>query len=279
MTNFVSPGLSLAAALSWGAADFSGGLAAKRVNTFAVVVVAHGTGLLFMLALALLAHEPLPNRVSLLWGIAAGLVGGVGLAAFYKALAIGKMGVNAPLSAVVTALLPLLFSFSTEGLPRPWQLIGFALALTSVWLIAATPALGRPAKGLGLAVLAGIGFSGFLLFSKLAGAAAVFWPLVSARAASFLLMLTIVLSSKRDWKPISGCLWYMLVAGILDSAANALYIVATQHGRLDVAAILASLYPASTVLLARALLNERLSRMQSIGIVAALFAIAIITAK
>ena len=279
MTNFAAPGLSLAAAASWGAADFSGGLATKRVNPFGVVVVAHGTGLLFMLLLALLAKEPVPSRISLLWGMAAGLVGGIGLAALYKALAIGKMGVNAPLSAVIAALLPLLFSFSTEGLPRPLQLVGFVLALISIWLIAAQPGASGGREGLGLAVVAGIGFSGFLLFSKLAGAHALFWPLVFARLASLLLMLAIVLISRPEWKPAKGALPYMLVAGVLDSGANALYIAATQHGRLDVAAVLSSLYPASTVILARVLLKERLSQPQSAGIVAALIAVPLIAGR
>jgi len=279
MTNFAAPGLSLAAAASWGAADFSGGLATKRVNPFGVVVVAHGTGLLFMLLLALLAKEPVPSRISLLWGMAAGLVGGIGLAALYKALAIGKMGVNAPLSAVIAALLPLLFSFSTEGLPRPLQLVGFVLALISIWLIAAQPGASGGREGLGLAVVAGIGFSGFLLFSKLAGAHALFWPLVFARLASLLLMLAIVLISRPEWKPAKGALPYMLVAGVLDSGANALYVAATQHGRLDVAAVLSSLYPASTVILARVLLKERLSQPQSAGIVAALIAVPLIAGR
>jgi drug/metabolite transporter (DMT)-like permease len=279
MTNLASPGLSLSAAASWGAADFSGGLAAKRADTFGVVVVAHTTGLLFMLTLALFAHEPVPERAALLWGAAAGVVGGVGLAALYRALAIGTMGVVAPLSAVITAVLPLLFSFLTEGLPRAWQLAGFALALVSIWLIAAQPGASRRSPGIGLAVIAGIGFSGFLLFSKLAAAHAVFWPLVAARAASTLLMLTIVSVRGRGWKPSAAAVPYMLVAGVLDSGANALFIAATQRGRLDVAAVLSSLYPASTVVLARVLLKERLSRTQSVGIIAALVAVALIAAR
>ena len=279
MTNLASPGLSLSAAASWGAADFSGGLAAKRADTFGVVVVAHATGLRFMLTLALLAHEPVPGRAALLWGAAAGLVGGAGLAALYRALAIGTMGINAPLSAVITAVLPLLFSFLTEGLPRGWQLAGFALALGSIWLIAAQPGGRGRNPGIGLAVIAGIGFSGFLLFSKLAAAHAVFWPLVAARAASTLLMLTIVTVRGRGWKPSAAAVPYMLVAGVLDSGANALFIAATQRGRLDVAAVLSSLYPASTVVLARVVLKERLSRSQSVGILAALVAVALIAAR
>jgi drug/metabolite transporter (DMT)-like permease len=130
-----------------------------------------------------------------------------------------------------------------------------------------------------LAIIAGIGFSGFLLFIKLAGSNAVFWPLVFARVASSLLMLTIVLLGGQRRNPARGVLLYVIVAGILDSGANALYVAATQHGRLDVAAVLSSLYPASTVILARLLLKERLSRPQGTGIVAALIAIPFIAAR
>ena len=279
MPNLVSPGLSLSAAVSWGAADFSGGIATKAANVFSVVVVAHATGLAFMLLLALLVGEPIPAWTSLLWGIVAGLAGGIGLAALYKALAVGKMGINAPLSSVITAVVPLLFSFSTEGLPHAVQMIGFVLALVSIWLIATQRGSGDGSQGMGLAVVAGIGFGGFLLFIKLAGSEAVFWPLVSARSASFLLMLAITVIRGGDWKHSRGSVSYMLLAGILDSGANALYVAAAQRGRLDVAAVLSSLYPASTVILARLVLKERLSRLQRVGMAAALIAVSLIAAK
>ncbi len=280
MPNLASPGLSLAAAVSWGAADFSGGLAAKTANVFGVVAVAHAVGLAFMLSLAVVFHETVPPSSALLWGAVAGLVGGIGLAAFYKALAIGKMGLNAPLASVITAILPLLFSLWTEGAPHVLQLAGFALALVSIWLISMQRgASGGSSRGLGLAVLAGIGFSGFLLFIKLAGSASVFWPLVAARSASLLLMTTIILTSRGSWKPGRVALPYILIAGILDSGANALYVAAAQRGRLDVAAVLSSLYPASTVILARLVLKERLSGTQSAGMAAALVAVLLIAAR
>ncbi|MGC2324446.1 MAG: DMT family transporter [Terriglobales bacterium] len=280
MPNLASPGLSLAAAVSWGAADFSGGLAAKTANVFGVVALAHAVGLAFMLSLAVVFGETIPPRSALLWGAVAGLVGGIGLAAFYKALAIGKMGLNAPLASVITAVLPLLFSLWTEGAPHVLQLAGFALALVSIWLISMQRgAGGGSSRGLGLAVLAGIGFSGFLLFIKLAGSASVFWPLVAARSASLLLMTTIILTSRGHWKPGRVALPYILIAGILDSGANALYVAAAQRGRLDVAAVLSSLYPASTVILARLVLKERLSGTQSAGMAAALVAVLLIAAR
>src|SRR5215469_930995 len=263
MPNLASPGLSLSAAVAWGAADFSGGIATKAANVFSVVVVAHATGLGLMLLLAVLVGEPIPARTSLLWGIVAGLAGGVGLAALYKALAVGNMGINAPLSAVITAVVPLLFSFRTEGLPHAVQMIGFGLGLVSIWLLATQRGAGEGSQGMGLAFVAGIGFGGFLLFIKLAGSEAVFWPLVSARTASFLLMLAITVIGGGGWKHSRGSVSYMLLAGILDSGANALFVAATQRGRLDVTAVLSSLYPASTVVMARLVLKERLSGLQT----------------
>ncbi len=278
LSNLTVPGLSLAAAASWGAADFSGGIAAKTTNAFRVVVVAHLTRFLFMLALALATAEPLPPPRTLAWAAAAGLAGGIGLVALYRALAVGTMGINAPLSAVITALLPLMFSFLTEGLPGRLRIAGFVLALLCIWLIAAPPAGARARqKGVGLAIVAGIGFGGFLLLMKLAASHAVFWPLTSARAASCLLMLAIVAAAAPAGGFSRGALPYMLAAGILDSGANALFVAAAQRGRLDVAAVLSSLYPATTVLLARFVLRERLSPLQAAGMVLALAAVAMIS--
>ena len=279
MPNLISPALSLSAAVTWGAGDFSGGMATKAANTFNVVVVAHATGLAFMVSLALLTGESVPGWTTLLWGAVAGLVGGIGLAAFYQSLAIGTMGLNAPLSAVITALVPLLFSFRTESMPHAVQIAGIALAMVSIWLIATPHGMSAQSKGLPLAVLAGVGFGGFLLCMKLAGSRSIFWPLVSARAASFLLMLGIVVLTGRSWKSGRGVLGWMLLAGILDSGANALYVAAAQRGRLDVAAVLSALYPASTVVLARMVLKERLSRMQIVGMIAALAAVVLIAGK
>jgi drug/metabolite transporter (DMT)-like permease len=277
--NLISPALSLSAAVAWGAGDFSGGMATKAANAFHVVVVAHATGLAFMISLALISGEPVPGWPTLLWGAIAGLIGGVGLAAFYKSLAVGTMGINASLSAVITALVPLLFSFRTEGLPHALQIAGIALALVSIWLIAAPHGMTAQSRGVALAVLAGVGFGGFLLCMKLAGSRSIFWPLVSARAASCLLMLAIILLAGRSWSAGRGVLGWMLLAGILDSGANALYVAAAQQGRLDVAAVLSSLYPASTVVLARMVLKERLSRLQIAGMMTALVAVVLIAGK
>ena len=268
--------LSLAAAASWGAADFSGGLASKKSNVYGVVLAAHTVGLLFTLAIALLWRDPWPGWHSMGWGFAAGISGGIGLVSLYRSLAVGTMGINAPVASVVTGLLPVAFTFLTLGLPTRNQFAGFALALLAIWLVAMpSEHVGRP-RGLGLAILAGVGFSGFLLCIKLAGTTAKFWPLVSARAASLGLMLVIVAALRQNWRPQRSAIAVMVFCGIFDSLGNFLFVFAASRGRLDVAAVLSSLYPASTLILARVFLKERIARLQAVGIALALISVAMI---
>jgi drug/metabolite transporter (DMT)-like permease len=272
-------GLSLLAAVSWGGGDFSGGVAAKRLSVFRVVAVAHFVGLLSMLFMAGLTSEPIPPKADLLWGVFAGVSGAFGIAALYKALAIGRMGVIAPVASVVTGIFPVLFSVHTEGLPDRIQMLGFAIALVSIWLVARPNEYVDSHRGLGLAVFAGLMFGLFLVGGKQSGHHGVFWPLVAARTASTALMLVIVAFAPRDPQPLRSALGPMVFSGLLDSVGNALFIAATRHGRLDVSAILSSLYPASTVILARVLLKEKISAMQGVGIVSALVAVALISMR
>jgi drug/metabolite transporter (DMT)-like permease len=162
---FASAVLSVGAAAVWGAGDFAGGLASKSANVFRVVAGAHACGLLLMLALAWATGEPIPPRSSLAWGVVAGITGAFGIAALYRALAIGRMGIVAPVASVVTGILPVLFGIRSEGLPDRLQLAGFVLALVSIWLVARPDGEIDSHRGLGLAVLAGVMFG---LFSSLA---------------------------------------------------------------------------------------------------------------
>jgi len=266
----------LASALSWGAGDFSGGFATKRAPVFGVLAVGQAAGLVLLVVLAVVWGEPLPSAVDLAWGLAAGLAGAVGLASLYRALAIGQMGIVAPLSAVLTAALPALFGALTEGMPGTLKLVGFGLALLGIWLVAGTGAAVRMGDGLGLAVLAGCAFGLFFILIHRAGASAVFWPLVAARIGSLGFVVPIALSRKQLVQPDLPVLMLMLLSGALDVVGNAFFILAGQSGRLDVAAILSSLYPASTVVLAALLLRERVLPVQMLGIVAALVAIGLI---
>lgn len=270
--------LSLASALSWGGGDFSGGLASKKANTFLVVAVAHGTGLALVVALAFLRQETFPGAYAMVWGALAGISGAVGLASLYRGLAVGKMGVVAPVAALITAALPVVYGLKVQGVPKPAQLAGFAVAAAAIVMISKPERAAGIPKGLGLGILAGFGFGGFLVCINRAGNATVFWPLVAARAVSVAFMLVLLALNKREKATVKSPWLLMMLAGALDTAGNALFVMATQVGRLDVAAVLSSLYPASTVVLARFMLHEKLTAIQTAGMVAALVAIPLIAA-
>jgi drug/metabolite transporter (DMT)-like permease len=223
------------------------------------------------------------------------LSGAVGLAALYQALAIERMGLIAPVSSVIGAALPVLFSALVEGLPSALAMAGFGVALLGIWLVAGVDRAAGGRAGLGLAMLAGCGFGVLFILLDRVGEGAVFWPLVAARCGSFALVMLIILTrrSYQNRQPRtegraaapdsqflvlgSPVLIPVLLAGALDVAGNVFFVLATQSGRLDIAAILSSMYPASTVLLAALLLGERVTRPQLAGIGAVLAAIVLIT--
>ncbi len=253
---------ALAASISWGAGDFSGGLATRRAQVLSVVIGAYVVGLIMLIALAFIWSEPFPSTLDLMWGSVAGLAGAVGLVAFYQALAVGRMGIVAPIAAMLSAAVPVLFGALIEGLPAPIQLIGFVL--------------GRP-EGLGLALLAGLGFGSFFILISRVSHGAIFWPLAAARLSSLLFLFAVVLIRRQKVLPEKSVWPVVFLAGALDVAGNVFFVLATHTGRLDVAAILSSLYPAVTVLLAIIILRERVTRLQTIGIFVALVAIPLIS--
>lgn len=271
--------LSLGAAGVWGGGDFAGGIATKRASVFRVVAIAHAFGLVLMLVLVWITGERVPPLSSFGWGVVAGITDAFGVAALYKGLSTGRMGVVAPVASIITAILPVLFGIHIEGMPGRMQLLGFGLAVVSLWLITRPDGELDPRRGLGLAVLAGVMFGLLLISGKEAGRYAVLWPLMGARAASTVLMFTVVAFSSRDGRPTRPVLLPILLSGGLDSLANAMFIAATRHGRLDVSAVLSALYPASTVILAAVLLKEKISRTQAVGIGGALIAVAMISAR
>lgn len=267
----------LASAASFGTADFSGGIASKRAHVFGVLTVARACGLALMLALARITREPVPSTRALLWACAAGFVGGLALPALYRALAIGKMGIAAPVTSVLSAALPVVVAALTEGLPHPLQIGGLVLALVALWFISRPEGEIRP-QGLGLALFAGLGFGSFLVFMRQASAEAVYWPLAAALATS-LVVGAAILIVQRGSLPGVDVLPVVLAAGVLDTLGNYFFVLASQRGRLDVAAVLSSLYPAVTVLLARLLLKERITGLQTAGMTAALIAVPLIAAR
>ncbi len=298
--------LSLLSAVIWGGSDFLGGIAARRMPASAVVMLSHLLSLGVLVVLAWTLGEALPGHATVLYALAAGLTGGLGVMALYKALALGAMGLTAAVSGVVTAALPVAWAFSTEGLPRAPQITGFVLAAVAIWAIASAPqkeiatdtdSHARLRQGLLLGAVAGISFGALLILLKLAAAhGGLLWPLACARMASSCLAVTVTLFGLRtarrrktgaaaELEPRSGrrrAGWSALAlagaTGVMDASGNTFYTLATQLGRLDIAAVLGSLYPASTILLAALLLKERTTRLQTAGMVLALVAVVLISA-
>ncbi len=268
----------LASALTWGAGDFSGGLATKKGNVYSVVLISQMIGGLFLLLLAVLFGEMLPPVGDLLFGALAGLAGILGLLGLYSGLARGRMGIVAPLTAVLSAAIPIILSLFTEGAPPTLQIVGFFLALLAVWLLSGAGGHGgiQPIE-LGYALLAGTGFALFFIFIDQANETAVFWPLVAARISSVTFM-ALFIGLRGVWeRPSRTQLPLIVLAGLLDAFGNAFFTLSARYGRLDLAAVLASLYPVSTVLLAQLILHERLGRVQWVGILLALTAVILIT--
>jgi len=274
---FVATVFALSAATAWGSGDFTGGLAARRVGPFHTVLISYGVGLLALVIVALARLEKLPPPADLMWGALAGLSGMVGLGFLFRGFATGRMGIVAPVSAVLATAIPVIFTALTTGLPRELQLLGFGLAVVSIWLLSRPEPLGGRPAGLGMALLAGLGFGGFFTMLSQIGENAVFWPLVAGRLAACALMATFALSTRRPVIPPLLPLGLLVLAGILDVGGNLLFLLAIQSGRLDVTAVLGSLYPAVTAILARLVTREHMARLQVIGVAVAVLAIVMIT--
>jgi drug/metabolite transporter (DMT)-like permease len=268
----------LASALAWGAGDFAGGFASRRGNALTVVLFSQLIGgiLLFFLAATFASSMP-PFRHMVSGGLA-GIFGVLGLVMLYKGLAQGRMGLVAPLSAVVTAVAPMVFSFFMEGFPGGFRMIGFGIAMAAVWFLSSPGGRMKiEPKELRLSISAGLGFGLFFIFMDHASSQAVLWPLVAARMAAIVVMVTLLATMRKLLvAPPRGQFVFIALAGILDTAGNAAFGMAAHLGRLDIAAILASLYPASTVLLAWLVFRERLGRRQWVGVVTAGVALVLI---
>jgi drug/metabolite transporter (DMT)-like permease len=269
--------LGLASAALWGTGDYFGGVASKRSHAVLVVLLSLVIGAVFLMSFALVLGEPLPVGRDLVYGALAGAAGSLGLVALFSGLARGPMGVVAPVSSVVAAVLPVLVAAFTEGIPDPPKLLGFTLALLAIWLLSSDASGQRfRAADLVLPVAAGLGFGVFMVLIGLASEGAVLWPLLASKASSISLMLLIALVSGASPWPGWKRLPLVAVTGILDSSGNALYALAAKIGRLDVAAVLASLTPATTVFLAWLIAKERLSIRQRVGVGMALAAVLLI---
>lgn len=274
--------LGLAAALVYGAADFTGGMAAKRTPAMVVVVLSQLAGLV-VLAIALpLLGTPVPPAGDLYVGAAAGIAGGVGVALLYRGLAIGRMSVVAPITAVGAALLPVAVGLLRGERPGALALSGVAIALVAVVAVssAASPddgagRTGGAPPGLVEAILAGLAFGTFFVILSGVSEQAGMWPLLAGRS-SVVVVGVAALATRTPFRPARSELPRIALAGVLDMGANVLYVLAVQVGLLSLVAVLVSLYPASTVLLARLTLGERMGRLQVAGVALAIAGAALI---
>jgi drug/metabolite transporter (DMT)-like permease len=279
--------LALGSAVLYGSADFLGGLASRRAATIAVVVVSQLSGVVLLLAMLPFLPGSTPSTADIAWGAAAGVGGGVGVALLYRALAIGTMAVVAPTTAVCAVAIPVVAAFAYGERPAPITLLGMALAHVAIVRVsqeqATATAAGADApspsalpRGMGIALWSGVAIGFFFLFLARTSAGAGLWPLVSARITSVVLFGAMAMATGRPLRMARPVATVAMVGGGIDMLANALYLVASRYGPLSVVVTLASLYPASTVILARVVLGERLNAWQQAGIACALIAIALI---
>lgn len=274
----------IAAAVTWGAGDFAGGLAARKLGAYRAVLWGDLIGLAIILPIALLSGDPLPSGAAIRNTLIGGLLGSLGLVVLYYSLSIGQMSIAAPVSALFAAALPVIVGLFTQGLPTLEQFIGFGFALTAVWLISQGSETERfhleRLADLRLPILAGLGFGSYFIFLHYAsaGSASIPWTMTFSRFAGTLLLLVMVLA-RRESLPIPRTAWPVVCFNaVFDLGGNLFYILASQSGgRLDVSAVLSSLFPGSTVLLAWLILKERLAPRQWLGILAALAAIIFLT--
>jgi drug/metabolite transporter (DMT)-like permease len=272
---FTTAAYGMAAVVAWGTSDFLGGYATRRANAFVFTTVVNLGGLLLVGTLAAASHGTLPSRHGIVWALAAGISGGAALAVFYRALSSGRMGLTAPVAAVLSAAIPTIVSIFTEGLPGRIPILGFVFAGAGLFLITRAEDGSTP-EGIGLAVFAGIGFAGFYLCIRQAGQGSPLWMATLTRAGGLLVTSVIVLLL-RNFREIngSGVRWAVLT-GAIDSLGTVLFVLASQTGRLDEAVVISSLYPAVTVLLARFVLKEHFTRWRFVGLLAALAAVPMI---
>jgi drug/metabolite transporter (DMT)-like permease len=279
--------LALGSAVLYGAADFAGGLTTRRAGTIPVVLLSQASGLVLLALMLPLLPQASPSQADLLWGAAAGLTGGIGVALLYRALAIGTMAVVAPTTAVCAVAIPVVVSLLWGERPLPLALTGIGLGIVSIVLVSRHSAEAQPQRhqpgsggrlpvGVGTALGSGVAIGFFFLSLARTEPGAGMWPILVARLISVTLFAAIAIAGRRTIRMPVPVAALVIVSGTVDMLANALYLLAARQGPLSIVVTLSSLYPASTVLLARVVLGERLNYWQVTGVGCALAAIVLI---
>ena len=281
MTPAVAVLLGLLVAISYGAADFLGGVASRRVPAALVVQQSQLLGVVLLLVMLAVVPDQHVIAADMARGAGAGMGGLLGLVLLYRGLAVGAMSIVAPITAVGAAVLPVGLGLATGERPGAVALAGVVIALVAVALVAApatedaAPVEGRRREIL-LALLAGVGFGiVFILFGDTAKASGM-WPLLSARVVSTIVVTTGLCVRRVAIGPRKDTALVIAGAGVLDVTANTLFIVGARIGLVSLVAVLSSLYPAATVVLARVVLDERVSRRQATGLALAIVGVVLI---
>jgi drug/metabolite transporter (DMT)-like permease len=272
---------ALGSAVLYGAADFTGGLATRRASTIPIVFLSQLSGLVSLLLLLPLLEPATPTRSDMVWGVVAGLTGGIGVALLYRALSIGTMAVVAPTTAVCAVTIPVVVSVVLGERPAALAVIGIVLGVVSIVLVSkqTMPVEGASAgysKGVGTALASGVMIGFFFLALAQTRTEAGMWPLVASRSISVLLFGVAAIAGRSTIRMPVPVLGLAILCGFIDMLANALYLLAARVGPLSIVVTLSSLYPASTVLLARMVLGERLNFWQVSGVGCALAAVVLI---
>ena len=281
---------ALMAAAIYGAADFLGGTVARRASTLAAVIATQGAGLALLLLGTPLMLGATVTANDVLFGALAGLTGSVGVGLLYRGLAMGPMSVVAPITAVCAVVVPLIAGLVFGEQLTPPAALGVALAIAAVVLLGQDAPGNSPshepprtaahvARAVRIALASGVAIGGFFVCLGRTQAPAGLWPLAVSRTVSVSMFLTVALLRKEQWQIPAVAIVPAIGCGALDMIANGLYLVAVRQGQLSLVATLASLYPATTVLLARFVLGERLGRLQLVGVATAVAAIVLIVSN
>ena len=267
--------LALGASVAWGVGDFLGGVTSRRLPVLGVLAISQVAGFTAVALVAVVFGGDFLGTTAIAAAAAAGVAGAIGLAGLYRGMAVGSMGVVAPISASA-AVIPVAAGLLRGERPAPIQLVGVVVALLGVVLVSREPgATGGLAAGVPLALVAAAGFGSYFLFIDRASSDDAYWAVVVARAASSSLALTVAALRGSLHVP-SAALPVVIAIGLFDVGANVLLAFALNEGYVSLVTVVASLYPVVTVLLAISVLHERPARTQAIGGAAAIAGVSLI---
>ncbi len=269
--------LAFASSVSWGVADFLGGLQARRLPLLNVLLCSQGIGLLLVGVYMLARTESPPGGDFAAWAALSGIAGAIGLAAFYRGLAVGNMGVVAPISSTA-ALIPVVVGIASGDRPSAIQYAGLMLALVGVVIASREEVSGATASGAGFALLSALGFGFFFVGMDNASDADIGWAMLGNRITSFSLLLAAFAVLRPAWKASRSDAPVLATVGTLDITANALFAIASTEGLVSLVSVLGSLYPLTTVALAAVVLRERPHRVAQVGVALALGGVVLIAA-